>query len=81
MELDPLYCDVIVRRFEALTGRRAVLDGDGRAFESVAAERGAATAVEGADAPVGGGEADDPDGSDDPPGASGPRDEVEEPSE
>jgi len=39
MELDPAYTDVIVLRWQEATGRKAVLDGDGRAFEDVAAER------------------------------------------
>ena len=39
LEYDPIYCDTIVRRFETYTGKRATLDGDGRAFEDVAAER------------------------------------------
>jgi DNA modification methylase len=40
-ELDALYCDVIVERWEKLTGKQAVLDGDGRAFAEVRAERSA----------------------------------------
>jgi DNA modification methylase len=40
MELDALYADVIVKRFEQFTGGKAVLDGDGRTFAEVAAERG-----------------------------------------
>ncbi len=28
MEIDPRYCDVIVRRWEEFTGRKAVLDGN-----------------------------------------------------
>jgi DNA modification methylase len=28
MEIDPRYCDVIVRRWEEFTGKKAVLDGD-----------------------------------------------------
>ena len=39
LEYDPVYCDTIIRRFEAYTGKQATLDGDGRAFEAVAAER------------------------------------------
>jgi hypothetical protein len=31
--------DVIVQRWETLSGKKAKLDGDGRAFEEVAAER------------------------------------------
>jgi DNA modification methylase len=30
IELDPKYCDVIVQRWQTLTGRSATLDGDGR---------------------------------------------------
>jgi hypothetical protein len=40
MELDPLYCDVIVKRWEELTGREATLEGDGRTFAEIARERG-----------------------------------------
>jgi DNA modification methylase len=42
IELEPLYADVAVRRWEAFTGKRAVLESNGRAFEEVAAERSAA---------------------------------------
>jgi DNA modification methylase len=35
MELDPKYCDVIVRRWQAFTGKEAVLDSDGRTFNEV----------------------------------------------
>jgi DNA modification methylase len=41
LELDPRYCDVIVQRWEKATGKAAVLDGDGRTFADVAAERAA----------------------------------------
>jgi DNA modification methylase len=44
IELDPGYCDVIVRRWQAWAGERAVLQGDGRSFEEVAAGREAAAA-------------------------------------
>ncbi len=37
IELDPKYCDVIVRRWQEFTGRRAALEADGRAFSEVAA--------------------------------------------
>lgn len=40
MELDPRFCDVIVRRWQDFTGRAAVLDGDGRPFADVASGRG-----------------------------------------
>ena len=41
VELDPRYCDVVVRRWQEATGREAVLDGDGRTFAEVRSERGA----------------------------------------
>ncbi len=40
IELDPKYVDVIVQRWEALSGKKATLDGDGRSFEQIASERG-----------------------------------------
>jgi len=40
MEIDPPYSDLIVRRWQDYTGRKSVLDGDGRTFDAVAAERG-----------------------------------------
>ncbi len=39
MEIDPPYCDTIVRRWQEYTGGKAVLDGDGRSFEEVRSER------------------------------------------
>lgn len=42
IELDPRYVDVAVLRWQALTGGEAVLEGDGRSFAAVAAERCAA---------------------------------------
>src|SRR4051794_3872087 len=39
MELDPVYVDVAVLRWQAFTGDTAVLDGDGRSFAEIAAER------------------------------------------
>ena len=39
IEYDPLYCDVIARRYERLTGRGASLAATGASFEDVAAER------------------------------------------
>jgi DNA modification methylase len=39
IELDPLYCDVIVRRFEDYAGKRAQLAGANKAFEEIAEER------------------------------------------
>jgi DNA modification methylase len=39
MEIDPKYVDCIVRRWQELTGKAAVLDGDGRTFDEVTIER------------------------------------------
>ncbi len=39
MELDPKYVDVIVQRWQTLSGSKAKLEGDGRTFEEIAAER------------------------------------------
>jgi DNA modification methylase len=36
IEYDPLYCDIIVQRWEMLTGKRATLASTGQAFEDVA---------------------------------------------
>jgi DNA modification methylase len=35
LELDPKYVDVIVQRWQTLSGTKATLDGDGRTFEQV----------------------------------------------
>lgn len=40
VEIDPIYCDTIIRRFERVTGERAVLAGTGTFFADVVAERG-----------------------------------------
>ncbi len=37
MELDPRYCDVIIRRWQEFTGKQAVLDGTGESFADLAA--------------------------------------------
>jgi DNA modification methylase len=39
IELNPAYVDVAVRRWQAFTGEKAVLDDDGRPFANVSAER------------------------------------------
>jgi hypothetical protein len=39
MELDPAYTDVIVMRWQEATGQKATLDGDGRSFDEIAADR------------------------------------------
>ena len=40
VEIDPLYVDVIIRRYEAVTGDSAILDGTGETFEAVTTRRG-----------------------------------------
>jgi DNA modification methylase len=37
MELDPAYCDVIVQRRQAFTGKAVLLEADGRNFSELAA--------------------------------------------
>ncbi len=39
IELEPKYCDVIIRRWQEFTGKEASLNGDGRSFTAIAAER------------------------------------------
>lgn len=39
LECDPAYCDTIITRWETYTGKRAVLDTDGRSFEEIVTER------------------------------------------
>jgi DNA modification methylase len=46
IEYDPIYCDTIVRRWEALTGKHAVLATSGKTFEDVADGRLVSEAVE-----------------------------------
>ncbi len=39
LEICPAYVDVIVRRWQSLTGRQAVLEGSGKSFEEMTADR------------------------------------------
>jgi DNA modification methylase len=39
MEIDPPYCDVIVRRWQEYTGKAATLEDDGRSFDAIRDER------------------------------------------
>jgi len=48
IEYDPQYCDVIIRRFEKMTGKAAVLISTGEAFEDVAVARAAQPDLEAA---------------------------------
>ena len=40
VELDPIYCDVIVRRWQAFTGKSATLLESGKTFDEVCVDRG-----------------------------------------
>ena len=40
IEIDPLYVDVAIRRWERWTGAEATLEGDGRTYREIGAERG-----------------------------------------
>ena len=44
IELEPKYCDVMIRRWQEFTGQEAKLESDGRSYSGVAAERGAVAA-------------------------------------
>jgi DNA modification methylase len=39
MDIDARYCDVMVRRWQAFTGRKAILDGTDQSFDEIATER------------------------------------------
>jgi DNA modification methylase len=52
MEISPAYVDVAVERWQAETGRDAILDGDGRTFAQVRTERLGDDAEAPADAPA-----------------------------
>lgn len=41
IEIDPTFIDVAIRRWQAFTGDKAILEGDGRSFDVIAAERSA----------------------------------------
>jgi DNA modification methylase len=45
LEIAPVYCDLAVKRWSNFTGRTAVLAGDGRSFDEIAAARGRAAAA------------------------------------
>jgi hypothetical protein len=54
MEIDPLYCDLAVERWQQFTGKEAVLFGTQETFSAVAASRKAAAVADEVTAPVGG---------------------------
>jgi DNA modification methylase len=39
VELDPKYADVVIQRWQALSGKQATLEGDGRTFDVIAQDR------------------------------------------
>jgi DNA modification methylase len=39
LEIDPRYVDVVVKRWQQLTGKRVTLEGDGRSFDQIATAR------------------------------------------
>ena len=39
MEIDPSYADVAVRRWQAYTGKRAILESCGETFETIEEQR------------------------------------------
>jgi len=39
LELSEAFCDVVVKRWREFTDKAAMLDGDGRSFDEIAAER------------------------------------------
>src|ERR1035437_9437804 len=39
LELDPKYVDVVVERWQGLSGKKATLEGDGRAFDAIQKDR------------------------------------------
>jgi DNA modification methylase len=45
IEYDPLYCDVILRRYQRLTGRPGQLDATGQAFDQLEVERALGSAA------------------------------------
>ena len=45
MEIDPLYADVIIRRWQNWTGEQAVHAGSGETFDNVARKRNAEVAA------------------------------------
>lgn len=44
LDIDPGYVDVVIRRWQELTGKAAVLDADGRSFDDIASDRPVAAA-------------------------------------
>jgi len=45
LELDSKYVDVVIQRWQQVTGKEAKLDGDGRTFDDLAQERRAGAPI------------------------------------
>jgi len=45
LELEPLYVDVTIRRWQEFTGQEARLEGSGQGFDEAAGERAGAQAA------------------------------------
>jgi len=39
MELDPKYCDVIIKRWQDFTGQQATLEATGQTYEEIASSK------------------------------------------
>jgi DNA modification methylase len=39
LELDPKYVDVVIQRWQGLSGKQATLEGDGRTFDAIQKDR------------------------------------------
>ncbi len=39
IELDPKFTDLVIQRWQGMTSKKATLDGDGRTFAEISAER------------------------------------------
>jgi len=71
IELDPLYCDTIVRRFERFTGKSANLEGTDLTFEDVETQRLLEVMCEGSEEDDEGGLRPSPEGAPVPEGSIG----------
>jgi len=52
LEIDPAYCDTIIRRWERYTGKRATHASTGQSFEDMTEERQSASAAAKSDMPI-----------------------------
>ena len=43
MELDPRYCDVIIKRWQEYTGKQATLESTGETYNSMVKDNGTTT--------------------------------------